>query len=98
MVLVISSSLVHLISSAGLLLISFCIFCWTLLTLLVISRESSSLAEALTSRSKEERHWAAFTVNYAARSSAFSPFAAQATERLKAHLQGDSSSAECMTR
>lgn len=51
------------------------------------------IIKALTSRSKEERHWAAFTVNYAARSSAFSPFAAQATERLKAHLQGDSETA-----
>ena len=86
-----ASSLVHCIFSARLLLVSFCTFCGILL---VISRESSNLAEALTSRSKEERHWAAFTVNYAARSSAFSPFAAQATEGLKGHLQGDGSSAE----
>ena len=54
-----------------------------------------SWCQALNSDSRGTRHWAAFTVNYAARSgTAFSPFAAQAAERLKGRLQGDSNPAE----
>ncbi len=49
--------------------------------------------QALNSRSKEERHWAAFTVNFAARSAAFAPFASRAVERLKGQLEGDGNSA-----
>eukprot|EP00434_Breviolum_minutum_P028892 symbB.v1.2.025555.t1/scaffold2488.1/size77878/6 len=47
------------------------------------------IIKALNSRSKEERHWAAFTVNFAARSAAFAPFASRAVERLKGQLEGD---------